>query len=295
MKKLYVLFILTGMSSLLFGQNATITKVIETPCSSPFIKTVEIAVTGTIDFANDDIQLRYSQNGNGFDPSGDNSAPNLIDISGLGVQTNTYVYIIRDLALMQADFPNAGITSSNSVIVSTATNGNDAYQLAKTDGTVISQFGVDLEDGTGKPWEHGDAFAERKAGTTETGTFVISDWNISALNFLDDYGNCAKSSMFVGALYETVITLGSWKTLSNSSYSKSELSIFPNPVNNGLVNIKSNLSGDKNIELFDVMGRSVINTKLNTDVLDVRSLGSGLYLLKVTIEDRSSINKILIK
>ena len=295
MKKPYFLFTFLTFSSLAFSQTASITKVIETSCSSPFIKTVEIAVTGTIDFANDDIQLRYSQNGDGFDPSGDNSAPVLIDISGLGIQTNTYVYIIRDLALMQTDFPSAGITTSNSVTVSTSTNGDDAYQLAKADGTVISQVGVDLTDGTGEPWEHGDAYAERNAGTTETGTFVIGDWTISALNFLDDYGLCAKSSGVTGALFETVISLGTWKTLSNSDFSKSELSIFPNPVNEGLVSIKSQLSGVKNIELYDMLGRSVLNTTLNSDVLDVRSIGRGLYLLKVSIGDRSSTIKLVIK
>lgn len=280
---------------MLFAQNATITKIIETSCSSPFIKTVEIAVTGTIDFANDDIQLRYSQNGGGFDPSGDNSVPNLIDISGLGVQTNTYVYVIRELALMQADFPNAGITTSNSVVVGTATNGDDAYQLAQADGTVISQFGEDLTDGTGTAWEHGDAFAERNAGTTETGSFVIGDWTISALDFLDDYGACAKSSGITGPLFEAVISLGSWRTLNTNDLTKSELSIYPNPINNGFINIKSALSEVKSVALFDVMGRNVLNTQLNSDVLDVRSVGSGLYLLKVSIGNRYSINKIVIK
>ena len=295
MKKLYFLSILTCLSTMLFAQDATITKIIETSCSDPFIKTVEIAVTGTIDFANDDIQLRYSQNGGGFDPSGDNSAPNLIDISGLGVQTNTYVYVIRDLALMQADFPSAGITTSNSVVVVTATNGDDAYQLAQADGTVISQFGEDLIDGTGTAWEHGDAFAERNAGTTETGSFVIGDWTISALDFLDDYGACAKSSGITGQLFETVISLGSWRTLSTNDFTKSELSIYPNPINNGFINIKSTFSEVKSVALFDVMGRNVLNTQLNSDVLDVRSVGSGLYLLKVSIGNRSSINKIVIK
>ncbi len=295
MKKLYFLSILTCISTVLFAQNATITKIIETSCSTPFIKTVEIAVTGTVDFANDDIQLRYSQNGGGFDPSGDNSAPNLIDISGLGVQTNTYVYVIRDLALMQADFPSAGITTSNSVVVDTATNGDDAYQLAQADGTVISQFGEDLTDGTGTAWEHGDAFAERNAGTTETGTFVIGDWTISALDFLDDYGACAKSSGITGPLFETVISLGSWRTLSTNEFAQSELSIYPNPVNNGLVNFTSTVTGVKNVELIDMFGRTVIKTQLSGDALDVRSAGSGLYVLKVSIGDRLSTTKLIIK
>jgi hypothetical protein len=299
MKKHYILIFL--MSTLSFSQNATITKVIETPCTSPFVKTVEIVVTGTIDFANDDIQLRYSENGGGFDPSGDNSLPNLINISGLNVQTNTYVYLIRNLALMQAEFPGSNITAANSLVITISTNGNDAYQLTKADGTVISQFGEDNINGDGTAWDHLDTYAERKSGTTETGTFVVGDWDVFPINTLDGKGLCARAASQdpSGApgpsAYENTITLGTWKTLSSNDFYKSELSIYPNPTNNGLVTIKSQLTSVKNITLFDMLGRSVLQTKLNSEVLDVRTIKSGLYLLQVSIGDRSSTSKLIIK
>ena len=84
-------------------------------------------------------------------------------------------------------------------------------------------------------------------------------------------------------------------TLSSNEFTISELSIYPNPVNNGLINIKSPLSGVKKVEIFDVTGRSVLKTELETDALDIRSIGAGLYLLKVSIGDRSSTEKIIIK
>lgn len=294
MKKKFLLLFLTMLTGLSYSQTVTITKIIESDCSSPFIKTVEIAVEGTVDFANDDVQLRYSQNGGGFDPSGDNSAPFLIDISGLGIQSNTYVYVIRDLALMQAEFPSAGITASNSVVVSTATNGDDAYQLTRADGTVLSQFGEDLVDGTGTDWAHNDTFFSRKVGNTNTG-WNINDWDSQPEEFLDTYGVCAKTSMLTGPLFETVITLGSWKVLGVDNKSLTNLSITPNPSKSGYVTIKSQDFGTKSIELYDMLGRNVINTTLNSDVLDVSSVRSGLYLLKVSIEDRSSTTKLIIE
>ena len=51
----------------------------------------------------------------------------------------------------------------------------------------------------------------------------------------------------------------------------------------------------KKVEIFDVTGRSVLKTELETDALDIRSIGAGLYLLKVSIGDRSSTEKIIIK
>ncbi|WP_435801993.1 T9SS type A sorting domain-containing protein, partial [Polaribacter sp.] len=70
--------------------------------------------------------------------------------------------------------------------------------------------------------------------------------------------------------------------------------IYPNPVNNGLVTIKSLLAGVKNIALFDAIGRNVLKTELTAEALDVSELGAGLYLLKVTIGDRSATHKLII-
>jgi hypothetical protein len=84
-------------------------------------------------------------------------------------------------------------------------------------------------------------------------------------------------------------------TLGLNQLTNSELSIYPNPANNGLVNIKSQLSSVKNITLLDMLGRSVLQTKLNSDVLDVRAIKSGMYLLQVSIGNRSSTSKLMIK
>ena len=84
------------------------------------------------------------------------------------------------------------------------------------------------------------------------------------------------------------------ESLSTKAFSKTELSIYPNPVNNGLVTIKSPLAGVKNIELFDAIGRNVLKTELTAEALDVSEIGAGLYLLKVTIGDRSATHKLII-
>ena len=288
MKKNYFLFTFLVLSFVSFAQNVTITKIIETDCSSPFVKSVELYVDGTVNFATD-VTLNYMQNG---DPWSNIQ----IDVSSFGTISNKFIYIVRDLVLMQAEFPGTTFDALNTIVEgSRSTNGDDGYQVV-FNGNVVSQFGIDLEDGTGTAWEHGDAFAERNTGTTDTGSFIINDWTISALNFLDDYGICTKTTTGInGALLETVITLGNWSAvLSNKEFSKEELSIYPNPVNNGLVTIKSPLTGVKNIALFDAIGRNVLKTELTAEALDVSELGAGLYLLKVTIGDRSITHKLII-
>ena len=185
------------------ANSVSITKVIETDASSPYIKTVELYVTGTVDFSDGSVVMNYGKNGAAF-------ADNQIDISGLGVQTDTYVYVIRDLTLMQTDFPSAGLSTSNTVTTDTATNGDDSYQVT-INGTVVSQFGIEGDRGD-NTWEHRDTYAERKAGTMDNGTFNIDEWTIYSEQLLDDYGTYNGA-----AALETVITLGNWKTDTTAS------------------------------------------------------------------------------
>lgn len=70
--------------------------------------------------------------------------------------------------------------------------------------------------------------------------------------------------------------------------------IYPNPTNDGFVNILSSEMGDKFIELFDINGRKVLSTLINDDRLDVSSLDAGFYLTKVTIGGKTSITKLII-
>ena len=199
MKKIYILlFSLCSLSA--FSQNVTITKIIEAGCSSPFVKSVELYVDGTVDFSSE-VTLNYMQNG---DPWADNQ----IDISALGVQTDSFVYIIRDTALMQAEFPSTTFDASNTVVVSTSTNGDDGYQVV-LNGEVVSQFGkteTDADDDTDSNWNHQDAVATRLNGIPDSGTWEPSHWDITPENDLDDHTNCENGA---GSNLETYFaTLG---------------------------------------------------------------------------------------
>jgi len=179
MKKIYFLFFL--ICSMGMAQNVTITKVIETDCSSPFLKTVELYVDGTVDFSTE-VVLNYMQNG---DPWADNQ----IDISGFGQQSDTFLYIVRDIALMQAEFPSTTFNASNTLEVGTSTNGDDGYQIV-LNGIVVSQFGETETDGTNTAWETKDAVASRMSGLADRGIFDISHWEFTAVDALDSEVAC---------------------------------------------------------------------------------------------------------
>lgn len=82
--------------------------------------------------------------------------------------------------------------------------------------------------------------------------------------------------------------------LSNNDFTSSDFSIYPNPLNNGILNIQSQISGTKNIILYDLTGRSVLKTQIDQDVLNLGSVKSGIYLLQISIDSRSYTSKLVI-
>jgi hypothetical protein len=84
-------------------------------------------------------------------------------------------------------------------------------------------------------------------------------------------------------------------TLSINTFTNDELSISPNPVKNGIINIKSSISRVKKIELYDITGRIVKQQILNSETLYIQTLNSGVYLLKVSIEGKTATTKLLIQ
>ena len=84
-------------------------------------------------------------------------------------------------------------------------------------------------------------------------------------------------------------------TLSTSDNEILDMMVYPNPVDGNYVTIVSPVSGAKNIEVFTVTGRKVMDTTINGNTLDVSSFNSGFYMLKVTINGQSKVSKLVVR
>jgi hypothetical protein len=74
-----------------------------------------------------------------------------------------------------------------------------------------------------------------------------------------------------------------------------EMRIYPNPVDGNFVTILSPVQGLKEIEVFTVTGRKVMDTTINNSILNVSSFNSGFYMIKVTINGKSKISKLVVR
>lgn len=73
------------------------------------------------------------------------------------------------------------------------------------------------------------------------------------------------------------------------------LSLYPNPVNNGKVYISSKNELDKEIIIFDVLGKKVLQTTINSKELSVSNLSPGVYIIKINEGAATATRKLIVK
>lgn len=71
------------------------------------------------------------------------------------------------------------------------------------------------------------------------------------------------------------------------------LNIFPNPAND-VLNITSNSTADKNVQLFDLTGKKVLDVTTVSQV-NVSTLKAGIYVAKINEAGKTATRKVIIK
>ena len=84
-------------------------------------------------------------------------------------------------------------------------------------------------------------------------------------------------------------------TLGITNYSSLEMSLYPNPVDQNYVTIETPISGSKEIEVFDLLGKKVIDVNSSSNQLDISQLNSGVYMVRVTVGNQSSTTKLIVE
>ncbi|MBU3822094.1 T9SS type A sorting domain-containing protein [Flavobacteriaceae bacterium XHP0103] len=84
---------------------------------------------------------------------------------------------------------------------------------------------------------------------------------------------------------------------SQQSQNIEGLSIYPNPVTEGsqVIYITSKKNFTKNIEIYNVLGKQIYTTVLTGKELNISSLSTGVYILKITENKISETRKLVIK
>jgi len=88
--------------------------------------------------------------------------------------------------------------------------------------------------------------------------------------------------------FDVLATLG----LNDISASNEVIAVYPNPTN-GIINI-SGVDKVDAIKVFSISGQLVKET-VNTNIIDLSSERSGLYLIEIQHEGKTSVNKLILR
>ena len=202
--------------------------------------------------------------------------------------TGDLIYIVN--SGQSVDFNTFfGVNLSPYETTAASINGDDAIELFES-GQVIDVFGIiDCDPNAGSSpcpeWEYTDGWAYRNTGTgTDGSTFVLANWSFSGVGQLDGTLNNNSTSPYP-----------SGNLLSVNQAFNIDFSIYPNPTNTGNVTITSTNNDVMDVQVFDVLGKQVINQRLTNNNLDVSNLRSGLYIVKINQNNASVTKKLVIK
>jgi hypothetical protein len=73
------------------------------------------------------------------------------------------------------------------------------------------------------------------------------------------------------------------------------LNLYPNPVSNGKVYITSKNDSDKEVNIFDILGKKVLQTTISSKELNISSLSPGVYIIRINTSDASATRKLIVK
>ena len=73
------------------------------------------------------------------------------------------------------------------------------------------------------------------------------------------------------------------------------LSFYPNPVSNGKIYITSKSGEDKEIIIYDVLGKKVFQVNLTGKELNIGNLSPGVYIIKFKEDDTTATRKLIVR
>ena len=82
---------------------------------------------------------------------------------------------------------------------------------------------------------------------------------------------------------------------SKQSVTIDGLALYPNPVSSGKVYITSKSGADKDISIYDVLGKLVLQTSLSSKELNIAALSPGIYIIKIRENDATATRKLIIR
>lgn len=199
----------------------------------------------------------------------------------------TFIYIATEDTNFNTFFGMMPDYTTGSVSI----NGDDSIELYEN-GQIIDVFGDVDQDGSGLDWDYLDGWAYRKSNTGPGDTtFTSSNWTYSGVEGLEGgTDNASATNPFPLGTYVN-------STASVKRNAIEGFTTYPNPVTNNRFTITSKSAVTKKIAIFNVLGKQVFSKSISgtKSNVDISSIATGLYILKVTEGSKTATSKLVVK
>lgn len=215
-----------------------------------------------------------------------------IVVGGMGVDGQTYGYpgfnfgkIVRynpiNHKIIEIDFPNLSNISDIDVA------GDRIYCLpwvSNVNDLII------MSDNGGETWHQSEIIEPNGFNESFSDIDFINDTIGFAINESRIYKTTNAGGPFGQQVYS--VTVQGASSIHENNYSL-ELNIYPNPTDN-LINVEAPINS--NLELYNISGKLIktYNQTASKTQIDVSSISSGVYILKVLNEAGSATRKVII-
>ncbi|MQP25224.1 T9SS type A sorting domain-containing protein [Flavobacterium sp. LMO8] len=95
---------------------------------------------------------------------------------------------------------------------------------------------------------------------------------------------------------DNVAFSGNVDVLSSSSFNNIEgLKMYPNPLKGNTLLLTSTANNEMSVQIFDVLGKNVLNSEVTNNTVNVSSLTTGVYIVKITEDGKTATRKLVIE
>ncbi len=187
-----------------------------------------------------------------------------VDLSGYSGNTLTIDYYVNDTGYEGDGTLNESGSDRMRIYIKDLTNATE-IDIFNTTGSDINDLGVQ--------------------GVWQNGSVTVPD-GVTIQLVVEVRCNSGSEVLYIdNIVIDGILGLG--------NNNQNVFSIYPNPAN-GYVNISSQEAGDKNVTVYNLLGKQVINT-ITSERVDISNLTSGVYIMKISQNGISSTKKLVIR
>ena len=108
------------------------------------------------------------------------------------------------------------------------------------------------------------------------------------------YGEVEDYTVNIGQSVNAIAaTQSEGDALGNETIASFEAKLYPNPVSGNLLNVRMNDARETTYQIFDMMGKKVLQGDLSSSAIQINGLSSGVYLLQLNDGQKTIVKKFI--